>query len=51
MVLEGLQGGEKVIVEGFQKFAPGDKVKPRPWPDGVEGGGLPPKTGANMARD
>src|SRR6478609_5792440 len=31
-VTEGLKGGEKVVVEGFQKFAPGDKVKPMPWP-------------------
>jgi membrane fusion protein, multidrug efflux system len=31
-VTEGLKGGEKVVVEGFQKFAPGDKVKPLPWP-------------------
>jgi membrane fusion protein (multidrug efflux system) len=31
-VTEGLKGGERVVVEGFQKFAPGDKVKPLPWP-------------------
>ena len=31
-VTEGLKGGERVVVEGFQKFAPGDKVKPMPWP-------------------
>ena len=30
-VTEGLKGGERVVVEGFQKFAPGDKVKPMPW--------------------
>lgn len=30
-VAEGLKGGERVVVEGFQKFAPGDKVKPLPW--------------------
>jgi membrane fusion protein (multidrug efflux system) len=31
-VTEGLKGGERVVVEGFQKFAPGDKVKPLAWP-------------------
>jgi len=41
VVLDGLQGGEKVIVEGFQKFAPGDKVKAQPWAEGAEADGLP----------
>jgi len=44
VVLDGLQGGEKVIVEGFQKFAPGDKVKARPWTEAAQAGG-PPKPG------
>ena len=26
-ILEGLQGGEKVVVEGTQKIGPGTKVK------------------------
>jgi membrane fusion protein (multidrug efflux system) len=30
-VTEGLRGGERVVVEGFQKFAAGDKVKPQPY--------------------
>src|ERR1700712_4452924 len=30
-VTEGLKGGERVVVEGFQKFAAGDKVKALPW--------------------
>jgi len=28
LVLEGLKEGDRVIVDGFQKFAPGNKVKP-----------------------
>jgi len=28
LVLEGLKGGDRVIVDGFQKFAPGNKVTP-----------------------
>ena len=28
---DGLKAGDKVVVEGFQKFAPGDKVKPHVW--------------------
>ena len=30
-VADGLKAGDRVVVEGFQKFAPGDKVKPQPW--------------------
>jgi membrane fusion protein, multidrug efflux system len=31
IVLDGLQPGEQVIVEGFQKMRPGAAVKPVPW--------------------
>jgi len=30
-VSEGLKAGDKVVVEGFQKFAAGDKVRPQSW--------------------
>jgi len=30
-VTSGLKAGDKVVVEGFQKFAPGDKVKTQSW--------------------
>ena len=30
-VTEGLKAGDKVVVEGFQKFVAGDKVKPQAW--------------------
>ena len=30
-VTEGLKPGDKVVVEGFQKFAAGDKVRPQSW--------------------
>ena len=30
-VTEGLKAGDRVVVEGFQKIAPGDKVKPQAW--------------------
>ncbi|MDB5605791.1 MAG: efflux transporter periplasmic adaptor subunit [Bradyrhizobium sp.] len=30
-VTEGLKAGDKVVVEGFQKFAAGDKVRPENW--------------------
>jgi membrane fusion protein (multidrug efflux system) len=32
-VTEGLKAGDKVVVEGFQKFAAGDKVRPQAWTD------------------
>ena len=31
LVLEGLEPGDRVVVEGFQKFEPGDVVDPVPW--------------------
>jgi membrane fusion protein, multidrug efflux system len=31
LVLEGLKPGDRVIVEGFQKFAAGETVTPIPW--------------------
>ena len=33
LVSDGLKDGDRVVVDGFQKFAPGDKVKPRAWVD------------------
>ncbi|WP_339030757.1 efflux RND transporter periplasmic adaptor subunit [Bradyrhizobium symbiodeficiens] len=30
-ITEGLKSGDKVVVEGFQRFAAGDKVKPQSW--------------------
>jgi membrane fusion protein, multidrug efflux system len=31
LVTEGLKAGDRVVVEGFQKFAAGDKVMPHAW--------------------
>lgn len=33
LVSDGLKDGDRVVVDGFQKFAPGDKVKPKSWID------------------
>jgi membrane fusion protein (multidrug efflux system) len=30
-VTDGLKAGDRVVVEGFQKFAAGDKVRPQGW--------------------
>jgi membrane fusion protein (multidrug efflux system) len=30
-VTDGLKSGDRVVVEGFQKFTPGDKVKTQAW--------------------
>ncbi|WP_139480560.1 efflux RND transporter periplasmic adaptor subunit [Bradyrhizobium ivorense] len=30
-ITDGLKAGDNVVVEGFQKFAAGDKVRPLPW--------------------
>ncbi|MDB5628909.1 MAG: efflux transporter periplasmic adaptor subunit, partial [Tardiphaga sp.] len=34
LVTEGLKAGDRVIVEGFQKFVAGDKVDPKPMVEG-----------------
>ncbi|WP_349962933.1 efflux RND transporter periplasmic adaptor subunit [Rhizobium sp. ZPR3] len=31
VIINGLNGGEEVVVEGFQKITPGAKVKTAPW--------------------
>jgi membrane fusion protein (multidrug efflux system) len=33
LVNDGLREGDRVVVDGFQKFAPGDSVKPEAWID------------------
>lgn len=33
LISHGLKAGDKVVVEGFQKFAPGDIVTPNEWQD------------------
>jgi membrane fusion protein (multidrug efflux system) len=33
LINDGLKPGDRVVVEGFQKFAAGDKVKPQPLED------------------
>jgi membrane fusion protein, multidrug efflux system len=34
LILDGVKPGDRVIVEGFQKFESGDRVTPKPWLDG-----------------
>ncbi len=44
LVSDGLKDGDRVVVDGFQKFAPGDKVKPQAWVDAdASVGSLPEK--------
>ena len=35
-VTDGLKAGDRVVVEGFQKFAAGDKVKPQAWTEAAD---------------
>ena len=35
-VTEGLKAGDRIVVEGFQKFAAGDRVKPQAWTEAAE---------------
>jgi membrane fusion protein (multidrug efflux system) len=43
LVLDGLKSGDRVVVEGFQKFAAGDSVNPRPLVEEA-GAAVPPET-------
>ena len=36
LVTEGLKAGDRVVVEGFQKFAAGDKVRPQVWVEAAD---------------
>jgi membrane fusion protein, multidrug efflux system len=45
LVLEGLKQGDRVVVEGFQKFVAGDVVDPVPWLKMKEA-----ETGSNQRR-
>src|SRR6185295_17306982 len=38
IVMDGVKGGDRIVVEGFQKFVAGDAVSPEPW-RGREAGG------------
>ena len=50
VVLSGLQPGEQVIVEGFQKMmVPGAPVKPVPWNNGLQAAGAAPAATAAAA--
>ena len=45
IVYKGLQAGDQVVVEGFQKIRPGAPVQPIPWkeaPSGAAGSAAPP---------
>ena len=33
LILDGVKPGDRVVVEGFQKFESGDRVNPKPWGD------------------
>ena len=50
VVLSGLQAGEQLIVEGFQKMmVPGAAVKPVPWSGGIQATGATPAAPAAAA--
>jgi len=50
LILDGVKPGDRVIVEGFQKFESGDRVNPKPWRDeGRPGEELPRAAGADAS--
>jgi membrane fusion protein, multidrug efflux system len=50
LILDGVKPGDRVIVEGFQKFESGDRVNPKPWRDeGRAGEELPRAAGADAS--
>lgn len=49
VVSSGLKGGERIIVEGFQKAKPGATVKPSPWQGAASGANASANTSAPAA--
>jgi membrane fusion protein (multidrug efflux system) len=49
-ITEGLKAGDKVVVEGFQKFAAGDKVRPQSWTEADASADLAPGAGPRAQR-
>jgi membrane fusion protein (multidrug efflux system) len=49
-VSEGLKAGDKVVVEGFQKFAAGDKVRQQAWAEADASAGRDAKQTAQAQR-
>jgi membrane fusion protein (multidrug efflux system) len=48
LVSDGLKDGDRVVVDGFQRFAPGDKVKAQAWVDADAADGSPTDRGRIM---
>ena len=49
VVSSGLKGGERIVVEGFQKAKPGATVNPQPWKGPVAAAAAAPAAGAAAA--
>ena len=49
LVSEGLKDGDRIIVDGFQKFVPGDKVNAKAWID-ASVGAIPGAPAAQASR-
>jgi membrane fusion protein (multidrug efflux system) len=49
-VTDGLKSGDRVVVEGFQKFAAGDRVKPLAWTEAADASASPPPDHTTQAR-
>jgi membrane fusion protein, multidrug efflux system len=49
LVSEGLKDGDRVIIDGFQKFVPGDKVRAKSWSDADASAGARPAMQAPQA--
>jgi len=43
LVTDGLKAGDQVVVEGFQKFVAGDKVRPQAWTEADASADAPPQ--------
>jgi len=51
IIAKGLNPGDQVIVEGFQKIGPGAPVQPMPWNQGKKGPADGPQDGAQAPAD
>jgi membrane fusion protein (multidrug efflux system) len=47
-VTDGLKAGDRVVVEGFQKFVAGDKVRPQAWTEADASADAAPQVAPNV---
>ena len=51
LILDGVKPGDRVIVDGFQKFVAGDRIDPKPWQPARRTAGTPDRAAEHPRRE